>query len=152
MKGKISIQLKAGLILIVFAMNTVIGLACAAGIDMSFNSKHHIEEQVIKTPVHAHADGKKHDHHNEANKHNHEEKKASEKDACCNDVVVKFQNVEKKINPTTTIEPPVFVAIVNTFPATNLFNISRTFPDKKIVRFFYPPPPNILIAIQRFQI
>ena len=150
--GKISIQLKAGILLVLFAMNTIVGLACSIGIDMSFNSKHHTEEQTIKTPIHVHANGKKHEHHNKDSKHNHEEKKSPDKGGCCNNEVVKFQNVEKKINPKTTIEAPVFVAIASPFPAVNLFNVTRSFPHKTLVRFFYPPPIDILLVIQRFQI
>ena len=152
MKGILSIQLKAGLLLIVFAMNTVIGFACSVGLDMKFNSKHHSEDQVTKTPIHVHADGKKHEHHNKASNQEHKKKKSPEKEGCCNNEVVKFQNIEKKINPKPTINAPVFVAITSTFPEVNLMNATRFSPHKKIVRFFYPPPTDILIAIQRFQI
>ncbi len=122
-------------------MNTVVGLACAVGVNKRFNAKHHGGEQAIKTPIHVHADGKKHEH-----------KKSPEKSGCCNDKVVKFQNIEKKINHKIVIDAPVFVAIANTLPADNLFSLTRSFPDKKIIRFFHPPPHNILIEIQRFQI
>jgi len=163
MKRNISIQLKAAFLLTVFALNTVVGLACAIGLDMSFNTKHHDEEQKIKTPIHVHSDGHKHehnkvankhkhDHGNEANKRNHEEKKAPEKDGCCTDEVVKFQNVEKNLTPKTNIDAPSFVAIVSTFIGIDLYNITKAFPPKKIVRFFYPPPPDILISIQKFQV
>ncbi len=171
-------------------MNTVVGFTCAVGIDMSFNTKHHDEEQSIENPIHihsdgkkhihqepvkpashthsdgkkhihqepvkpalhTHADGKKHEHSNEAITHKHEEKKAPEKDGCCNNEVIKFQNVEKNLTPKTIIDVPGFVAILSTFPAVNLFNVVRSFPHKRIVRFFYPPPPDILISIQKFQV
>ncbi len=133
-------------------MNTVVGLACSVGIDMSFNSKHHNEEQTIKTSIHVHANGHKHEHNNVANKHKHEEKKPTEKDGCCNDKVVKFQNVEKNITSKTFINVPAFVAILSTFLGVQLHNITKVFPHKNIVRFFYPPPPDILIAIQKFQV
>ncbi|MEO6136122.1 MAG: hypothetical protein ABIP35_13280 [Ginsengibacter sp.] len=69
-----SIQLKAGFLLVVFSLNTIIGFACAVGLDMSFNSSHHVEE-VTKAIVHVHVDGKKHVHKNEANEHNGEKAK-----------------------------------------------------------------------------
>jgi hypothetical protein len=152
MKRNISIQLKAAFLLMVFAMNTVVGLACAVGFDMSFNSKHHNEEQTIKTPIHVHANGHKHDHNNEVNKHKHVEKKAPEKDGCCNDEVVKIQNVEKNLTLKTVIDAPAFVAILSSFFGIELFNSTKAFPQKNIVRFFYPPPPDILISIQKFQV
>ena len=133
-------------------MNTVVGLACAVGYDMSFNSKHHNEEQTIKTPIHVHANGHKHEHNNEANKHKHEEKKAPTKDGCCNDKVVKFQNIEKNITPKPVIDAPAFVAILSIFIGIELYNVTKAFPHRNIVRFFYPPPPDILIAIQKFQV
>ncbi len=152
MKRNLSIQSKAGFLLIIFALNTVIGLACSLGIDINFNSNHHKKEQVTKIPIHIHTDGKKHDHHNKASNQGHKEKNSPEKGGCCNNEVVKFQNIEKKINPKPTISAPVFVAITSTFPAVNIVNATRFSPHKKIVRFFYPPPTDILIAIQRFQI
>ena len=152
MKEKISIQLKAAMLLIVFSLNTIIGFACALGVDMSFNSKHHKEEQLIKTSVHVHANGNKHDHHNKVNKHSQGEKKSNKKDDCCNDKVVKIQSAEKNITLKTVIASPAFVAIVNTFFGVDLFTVINAFPQKNIIRFFYPPPPNILVAIQKFQV
>jgi len=174
MKRNISIQLKAAFLLIVFAMNTVVGLACAVGVDMSFNTKHHDVEKIIKTSIHVHLDGHKHEHNNvankakhehgkvankhkhehgnEANKHKHEEKKAPEKDGCCTDEVVKLQNSEKTLAAKTVIDIPAFVAILSIFIGTELYNITKSFPHKSIIRFFYPPPPDILLSIQKFQV
>ncbi len=155
MKRNISIQLKAAFLLLVFAFNTVVGFACAVGINMGFNAPHHHdEEEAIETTVHHHhhAGGKAHQHHDKAVKHHHDSKENSEKGGCCNDKVVKFQNVDKNLTAKTIINAPAFVAITTTFFGIDLFNIKKPFPHKEIVRFFYPPPPDILIAIQRFQI
>lgn len=152
MKLKISIQFKAVLLLIVFSLNTIIGFACAIGVDMSLSSKPHEEEQQIKTSVHAHADGHKHDHHNKAKKHSHGEKKSNEKDDCCNDKVVKIQTAEKNIVAKTMLVAPVFVAMISSYFAINLLDIIKAFPPKDIKRFFYPPPPDILVFIQKFQV
>ena len=70
MKKNISIQLKAAFLLIVFGLNTMVGFACAIGVDMGFNTTNHHDEEA--TEVHQHADGSKHDHHNQASKHEHE--------------------------------------------------------------------------------
>ena len=41
MKKNSSIQLKAAFLLIVFALNTVLGFACSMGLDMGYNKSHH---------------------------------------------------------------------------------------------------------------
>ncbi len=132
-------------------MNTVMGFACAMGLDMGFNSKHH-DDEVMETPIHVHADGNKHEHHNEANKHIQDEKKSTEKGGCCNDKVVYFQTGDKNLTAKTIIDAPSFVAIVSDFLGIDLYNISKAYPQKNIVRFFYPPPPDILVSIQKFQV
>lgn len=153
MKRNTSIQLKAALLLAVFGLNTLVGFACAVGVDMGFNSSHHDEEA---TEVNVHADGNKHEHHNEPVKQHHEENGISKKDKddCCNDDVLKFQNLDKNLNQNakTVIDVPVFAAIISTFLGVDIFKIARTYPPKYKTRFFYPPPPDIRIAIQSFQI
>ena len=86
-----SIQLKAAFLLIVFSLNTVIGFACAVGLDMGFNSHHHEESAIEVTENHHH--NKSH-HHDEADIHHHQTN--NNKDNCCNDEVMKFQQVDKK--------------------------------------------------------
>ncbi len=153
MKRSISIQLKAALLLIVFGLNTVVGFACAVGIDMGFNNTHHDEEA---TEVHQHADGIKHDHHNQTSKHKHEEKKSEkkEKKGCCNDEVQKLQSLDKALNQNikTSVNLPTFVVIASTFLGIGISTSTETYPPKNIIRYFYPPPADIRIAIQSFQI
>ena len=98
MQKSISIQLKATFLLIVFSMNTVIGFACAMGVDMGFNSKHHHDEDEEVTETSVHVNGKEHQHHDEETKHHHDSKGDSEKDDCCHDKVIKLQNLDKKIS------------------------------------------------------
>lgn len=154
MKQHISIQLKAALLLIVFSLNTIIGFACAAGIDMGFNSKSN--QEIVTTavvPEHDHANRTKHHHPHDAGNQHKEEKKSAKKGGCCNNEVVKFQHIEKNINPNAMIAiGKLFsIAITSTFFSVNVFN-HHPAPQKDIVRLFYPPPPDILITIQRFQI
>jgi hypothetical protein len=154
MKKNISIQLKAAVLLLVFGLNTIVGFACGIGIDMGFNSTHHHDEEA--TEIHVHADGKTDDHHNPSAKHQHEEKKtdSNEKKGCCNDEVQKLQRLDKALNQNakTAIDAPVFVAIISTFLGIDIFNSAKAYPPKYVARFFYPPPPDIRIAIQSFQI
>ena len=153
MKRNISIKLKAALLLLVFATNTVIGFACAVGVDMGFNNTHHHQEEATETLIHVHANGKKH-HHDEANKHHHDKKEDSKKDDCCNDKVTKFQNLDKALtqNASVAINAHAYIAIINSFFGINFFAVAKVFSQKDIATLFHPPPPDILIAIHRFQI
>lgn len=78
MKGFTSIQIKASLLLTVFAINTVVGFACSVGVDMGFNTKHHGKEEAGE--IHIHKDGKKHIHPKKADKilSRHDKKEAGE--------------------------------------------------------------------------
>jgi hypothetical protein len=150
MNRKKSIQLKAAFLLIVFSLNTVIGFACAVGLDMGFNSHHH-EEEITDIPVHVHADGKKHQHHDEAVTHQHS---SGEKDNCCNDEVMKFQQVDKAIaSSVTLISPVVFTSFLASFYNIDILSSNSRISDiKYFVRSHHPPIPDIRIAIQSFQI
>jgi ABC-type nickel/cobalt efflux system permease component RcnA len=149
MKGNISIQLKAAFLIMVFSMNTIIGFAFALGVDMGFNSKHHHDhdEEV-------HVDCKEQQHNDEETKHHHESKEDSEKGGCCNEGVIKFQNLEKNLNQNNTqvIYVHVFVTMLSNFWSINIFNCDKALPQQYKVSVFHPPPTDILIAIQRFQI
>lgn len=120
---------------------------------MGFNTSHHHDE-ATEISVHVHADGKKQQHHNEATEHHHDKKDASKKDDCCNDKVINFQNLDKNLNQNakTAIDVPVFVAILNGFFGIDLFKTVQTPPHKSIIPNFHPPPPDIRITIQSFQI
>lgn len=154
MNKNISIQLKAALLLIVFSLNTVIGFACAMGVDMGFNTHHHEQEETIKTTTHDHADGTLHKHHHEAVKQHHNAKEDSKKDDCCNDKVIKFQNVDKNVAAKTIVTPPAeFVAIITTYIGIDLHHFAKVSSlQKDLITLFYPPPQEILISIQKFQI
>ncbi len=175
MKKNISIQLKAAFLLAVFSLNMLVGFACSIGVDMGFNiskhtakapgtsihihangKKHQHHQQPAKAAIHVHANGKKHTHHNQTAKLHQEENKPpqKEKDDCCNDKVIKFQSLDKAINQNTkaSIDVPAFVAIITIFSGLDIYNLSMAYPPKYKARFFYPPPPDIRIAIQSFQI
>lgn len=154
MKRNISIQLKATLLLVVFGLNTVVGFACAIGMDMGFNTTHHHDEEA--TEVHIHANGEKHEHHNKSATHHHEESNngKEEKDGCCNDKVVKIYQTDKAVPQGNGIISPVFfTAFVAAY-----YNIDISYPSqvsgntKYFVRSYHPPIPDIRIAIQSFQI
>ncbi|HEY5393357.1 MAG TPA: hypothetical protein VIJ92_08655 [Ginsengibacter sp.] len=103
MNQRKSIQFKAAFLLIAFSLNTVIGLSCAVGLDMGFNSHHHEECGIEGTGNHQ--DDKSH-HYGKADIHHH--KANDEKDNCCNGGVVKFQKVDKAISSSINLVNPVF--------------------------------------------
>lgn len=155
MKRNTSIKLKAAFLLTVFALNTVVGFACAIGIDMGFNSQHHHDDdEATEVSVHLHADGKKHEHHNEPNKHHHDEKNSSKKDDCCNDKVTKFEQLDKSVAHSLNIIHPIFfTSFLSAFYNVHLLHPSDVIIDNKhFVRSYHPPIPDIRIAIQSFQI
>ena len=136
-------------------MNTGIGFACALGVDMGFNSKHHHhDEEAIEVTVHVHKDGKKHLHEHEENKGRHHSHEGSEKGGCCNDEVIKFQSLDKNLSSNTNvaISLPVFIAIIPNYHNIDIFKYTQVPAQKNLLRFFHPPPPDIRILIQSFQI
>ncbi|HMJ47628.1 MAG TPA: hypothetical protein VK498_09870 [Ferruginibacter sp.] len=164
MNYKTTIQLKAAFLLMVFSLNTIIGFACAVGLDMNFNSKHHHDEQITEAVIHIHKDGKKHIHHEKKGHHNnkssgkHHEKnngKTNEdKENCCNEKVKDFQQLDKAV-------PGVFSLIhaLQLTAALPFYNIIIIPPHhnivkdiKPFVRSYHPPIQDIRIAIRSFQI
>ena len=148
MKSNLSIQLKAIFLIIVFGFNTVVGFACAIGIDMNFNSSHHHEEEAPKN--HVHANGKVHLH--KKNKHTHPAENG--KDNCCNDKVLKIFQADKAVpQPASLLSPVFFTAFVAAYYTTNISYPSQiNISTKYFVRGHHPPISDIRIAIRSFQI
>ena len=130
-----------------------IGFACAVGIDMGFNTKHHNEEETAN-PAHLHSDGNKHHHHHEAKKHNHDEKRSNGKDDCCNDRVLKLLKTDKALPQfAKIISPTLFAVFIPVYYITNICFLSQVKSSNKYyVRGYHPPIPDILISIQKFQV
>ncbi|MDQ6756862.1 MAG: hypothetical protein M3004_07995 [Bacteroidota bacterium] len=155
---KTSIHFKAFFLMIVFSLNTVIGFACAIGIDMGFNTTHHHDEEATEAVVHIHKDGKKHIHHEEAKHHDEKENRHHEKenkDNCCNEKVIKFNDVDKSASHSlkATINPIFFTTFLSSFYNVNIFYTSYIDTGiKYFVRSYHPPIPDIRVAIRSFQI
>jgi hypothetical protein len=159
MKITTAIKVKAMLLITVFSLNTVVGFACAMGLNMGYNTSHHTDV-ATETSVHVHADGKKHHHNNQPKKSQHDEpvanhhpkKEASKKDDCCTGKILKFQQLDKNLAAKANIDMPMFVEILSTFFGFDSFKPVQAISSKYIALYFHPPPPDIRIAIQRFQI
>jgi len=155
MKKIKSIQLKAAFLLIAFSLNTIIGFACAVGLDMGFNSHHHNEEESISTETSLHHSVLNHQHanhhHAEAVKDHHQSK---DEDNCCHDKVTKISQLDKAIPQSFSISINfIFLSgLTSAFYNIDLLNSVRATHIKYFVRTHHPPIPHIRIAIQSFQI
>jgi ABC-type Zn2+ transport system substrate-binding protein/surface adhesin len=152
MKGNFSIQLKAAFLLIVFSLNTVIGFACAMGLDMGFNHKHHHDSDNTTIQKNSHHHGRSHDHDEADNDHH---KSKNDKDNCCNDGIMKFAQVDKSLPQASkfAVNPLFFTAFVSSY--YNIDVLLTSHPAKRIkyfVRSYHPPITDICIAIQSFRI
>ena len=111
-------KIQALFLLSVFSLNTVVGFACSVGFDMGFNSKHHHDQEATEAVVHIHADGKKHIHQEKKENHKHNKshqgqdknhhKSKEGKDNCCNDEVLKFEQLDKSVPYSLNIIHPTF--------------------------------------------
>jgi hypothetical protein len=149
-KKSMSIKWKGAFFLAVFGLNTVVGFACAVGLNMDFNSHQHDEEA---TEVHVHKDGKIHHHKKEPQSHTQKHK--DKKDDCCNDKVIKFEQINKTVPPSsnTGINPEAVTTFIFLFFNTDVLYASQHIPNiRYFVRCYHPPIPDIRIAIQSFQI
>ena len=159
MNNKISIQIKAALLIVVFSLNTVIGFACAIGVDMGFNTSHHHDDEATNVTMHVHADGMKHEHHSKPGKHHDKAKDHHKtkdgKDNCCNDKVMKFNEVDKSASHSfNSVLNPIFsIIVLPSFYDINIFY--QSYVDTGInyfVRSYHPPISDIRLAIRSFQI
>lgn len=150
MSYKVSIRLRAFFLLLVFYFNTIMGFACAIGVDMNFNTFNHAEMEISCSGGHSHDYSTQTCHHSEAaDSHN-----GGNEDDCCSDDIVKLIREEKNIAKLLTIDRPVYTCFYSA-PYNNLAislqnNVKRH--TRYFVRNYHPPIPDIRIAIQSFQI
>ena len=151
MKRNSTIRLKAIFLLAVFALNTLVGFACAVGLDMGFNTKHHhTDEAVSASADDHHHDGKAHHHHEATTK----AKEASEDENCCNDSVIKFSQLDKLLAHAvnTGIETPVMLVQLHFF-YTSYFSPFTTIPEQiQVARPYILGSRGIRVSIQSFLI
>ena len=158
-----TIKIKALFLILVFSLNTLVGFACAIGINMGFNSEHH-DDANLKPKVHIHADGKKHVHHSKKGKHDHgkhhhdnstaNHNHGNDDDNCCNDKSSKFDQLDKSTTQSIGIDHPVFLTtFVSSYLENELNHPTVIIIDNRyFFRSYHPPIPDIRIAIQSFQI
>ena len=158
MNKTLAIQFKAAFLLFIFSLNMFVGFACSIGLSGTDNTTHHHPDpakNTMHTNSHEHGSKIKGHHHDHSKPHNHktDHKNTEEKKGCCNDEVQKVQQLDKNINSNAkainadgiSLVPQIHYKLYTLiFSSTNLTKLRE--------RFFYPPPPNILLKSQRFQI
>lgn len=152
MRKNTSIQIKAAFLLIVFALNTAVGFACAVGVNMGFNATHHHEQESIAENNHSHSAGLSHHHHTRSPDHDHSGK---EKGNCCTDGVTKLAQADKTSpQPVQTwINPLFFATFLTSYYQIDLLPGGEPHVSSRyFLRSYHPPIPDIRIAIQSFQI
>ena len=157
MKQSYAIQIKAAFLLFIFSLNMFVGFACSIGIDMDVNLPHHVEPEnkISHSHSHQHNSNTGKDHHGTQKSHNHKtsHKEKEDKKGCCNDEVQKVQQLDKNINSSAkSIGSQNTPVLLPTYFQTYTVKLLKANPTKSKHRFFYPPPPNILVQFQRFQI
>ena len=144
-----------------FSLNTVVGFACALGMDMEFNSQHHENADAIAhqheegTPSHHHDNSSGSHHHDDMDNHPQQSKsEQNKKDNCCNDNVIKFEQLDKSITNAVkvTFNSTVFAALVHVLYFSDIVSASQVTHQLPIARWCFPAPPDIRVSIQSFQI
>lgn len=175
MTYKNSIQLKAAFLLLVFTLNIIIGFACAMGLDMGFNPKHHHDNSNHSASLlnHPHDNSKHSDalvnhHHSNhsaslANQHlhnndsHHEENIAKNNsgtdDNCCNEKVVKISEQDKILTLVIHIGVPLaLVPLLSSLYLTYFASSAKITRGIQVVRCCLLTSRGIRVLIQSFQI
>lgn len=142
MKPNRAIQLKAILLLVVFSLNTIVGFACAVGMNMGFNKHHHHETVSLSTAAHHH-------HHEELAK-----SKATEDGNCCTDNATQLSGADKLLAQTINsgIETPVALIALHFLYSSNFSSLIQGTKKIQVVRPYILNSRGIRVSIQSFQI
>lgn len=149
MRRNRTIQIKAIFLLIVFALNTMVGFACAVGLEMEFNTKHHHVDSAVPVATKTH-------HHDNTDHHHHpkEKKNPAEDDNCCNDNVIKFSQLDKLLAHAVNagIEIPVMLVHLHFLYNTYLSSFTTDYEQIPVARPYISSSRGIRVSIQSFQI
>lgn len=157
MKVHPSTQYKAAFLTIVFLLNTIIGFACAVGLDLGFNTCHHQNQEIVHPTSNIKESKTPHDH----TKHSHDENSTDHhaskdsKDNCCKDEVAKLIKADKLHQPGFDyglLSLPVFTLPLTDYLASNSNVFPVNIPNTYFVWHYRPPISDVRIAIQSFQI
>ena len=157
MNIKASIRVKAAVLCIVFASNTILGFACAVGVDRALIKRIIHNAGIVEateSPIGAHHADTRH-HHNEVKKTPEKDCTCdNEKDDCCNKKVVSFEHLDKTIAQPVTANfvMPVFELPSFLSQITRIYSATSITVLNHIIRNLHPPPDDIRVSIRSFQI
>jgi hypothetical protein len=152
-----SIKFNAALLFVVFASNTILGFACAVGVDKALIKRiiHHIGNVEATESCSRVYDVDKGLHHDDDKKAPEKDCRCNnEKDDCCNKKVVAFEHLDKTVTQPVAasfalpfIELPPFLSLNSRiYSATSITVLNH------IIRNLHPPPEDIRVSIRSFQI
>ena len=151
MKRNTSIKLKASFLIIVFAMNTIMGFACAIGIDMGYNTHHH-DSKEMNQQLAMHSPSM-HCQQMSKLRYQHPANKSSNDDCCSHsvkDLTLLSKTVPNKVN---IVQPVFFIPFIGAYVNTDIFSYPNILTNLHLFPgSHHPPIPNIRIAIRSFQI
>ena len=151
MQSKVTIQVKAAFLLVVFSLNSILGFACSLGIDLGYNREHHSEKQRSSGIS---KEGRESDHCGFPAQEDESNSTPSQHHDCCKDEVVKFTLSDK--NPVSSIKldaPTHFALDVAAVYFLAIWNPQRVSTVHYYVQSDHPPIlKDIRIAVQSFQI
>ncbi|MEJ7625222.1 MAG: hypothetical protein WKF35_00045 [Ferruginibacter sp.] len=163
-------KIKAFILLLVFSLNTIAGLACAAGFNFQ-TKKNHEHSANASNKVHQHGNAKVHAHdHGDVSGHHSHDKAVPAHDHttslkhdtpaeedCCSDEIVKLSLLDKAINKASQYNIPLHWGVVYLnsdflyFTHTNAAVLARLKPP--LLRSWpMASHTDIRIVIQSFQI
>jgi hypothetical protein len=104
-------RIRALVLLLVFSLNILAGFACAVGVDMGYNGRHHPHKSHVKHGHHGHE--KPHVHAKAAHKGHHHENAGvqlpGESGNCCSEDVTQFAQMDKlTASGSPVLQLPVF--------------------------------------------
>ncbi|MEJ7768252.1 MAG: hypothetical protein WKF89_10615 [Chitinophagaceae bacterium] len=161
MNEQFFIKFKAAFLLLVFALNTVVGFACQMGADLIINSTPHPGKVRNKEVVHIHKHGKLHKHketsRNDVQAHHHMPRNQTapknNTENCCNNAVMNFDQPDKSTVLSFTLSSPVyFTTLITSFLVQDITFFNVPSPSRRFAQSHHPPIPDIRVAIRSFQI
>ena len=163
LKKVTSIQVKAGILLFVFSLNMMKGLACSLESVIGLSDHAHCTEATEsgsrlandgKITFHRNNNSHKQQSHSGLDKRSLQLKSEGSDDDCCTDSVVKFNCLDKSVtqNINASFGGLFLVAVISNFLFIDIFKGPAIAAYIYISPHFHPPAPDIRVFIRSFQI
>ena len=157
------IQVKAGILLFIFSLNMMKGIACSLESVIGLSDHDHCSESTpdgshlandSKTTIHLNNKFHKQKSHSDTDKKGLQFKSEDSDNDCCTDSVVKFNCLDKSVtqNINASLDGLFFVALISNFLFIDIFKDSAIASYIYIPPPFHPPAPDIRVFIRSFQI